>query len=510
MGLSYRNIIDENKLKDALSSGDFSGVLKTKENLARKNAVRYIKGYAEETAIEALAKSLGLDSALFKQLFGIETKITDNYDPYHLNDSKKEEFWYDNNDQQVGRDVQSKYDEDTNTFKRGLYSFKEYDPDPEGKGYGSDFWYEDPLIPSFELYFDHLSPLFNDENVSNCLNYFLNQYATIDPVGYANRRQMWNEFKNVFFRIFEKILTNDKESQNVSRNFKNKSYYITKISGLNNINKKIINHGTHGITRDGDKITITINEDVSMIAWYLSELYKNIIYSYKEQRYMFPENLLRFNMLIKINDMRNFQIPKNKNGNVEYEISPKSQIIYTLHDCYFDFFESRNFNEEMEIGGYGAAPLNTPSTLSFDIYYKSVTRSSNYPLIAQSTALSNTNQDPLLKEYYNTLDRIKMTPTDNEPKKYLDQLITKAKQTAVNTGLDYLDNLETKLREIRGSAVNNLLKQFRNATNINKIEPDNIYDPGFNNRASFRNFAKREAAGLVNLLEDSAREAFNF
>ncbi len=43
-----------------------------------------------------------------------------------------------------------------------------------------------------------------------------------------------------------------------------------------------------------DKITITMNEDVSMIAWYLSELYNNISYSYRNQRFMFPENLLRF------------------------------------------------------------------------------------------------------------------------------------------------------------------------------------------------------------------------
>ena len=153
MGVSYRNIIDENKLKDALTSGDFSNVLKSpKESLSRKSAVRYIKGYAEESAIEALSKSLGLNTPLFKQIFGIEDKIIDDYDPYHLSDSKKEEFWIENDNPKIGRDVQSKYDEDTNTFKRGLYSFKEYDP--EDRGYGADFWYEDPLFPAFELYFD--------------------------------------------------------------------------------------------------------------------------------------------------------------------------------------------------------------------------------------------------------------------------------------------------------------------------------------------------------------------
>ena len=73
-----------------------------------------------------------------------------------------------------------------------------------------------------------------------------------------------------------------------------------------------------------------------------------------------------------------------------------------------------------------------------------------------------------------------------------------------------MDNLENKLRDIRGSAVNNLLSQFRTLTGINKIEPDNVYNPDFNNRASVANFGKSIASGLLNDLENSARNAANF
>ena len=97
-----------------------------------------------------------------------------------------------------------------------------------------------------------------------------------------------------------------------------------------------------------------------------------------------------------------------------------------------------------------------------------------------------------------------------QPKGYLDQLKGKAAQTIVNAAANYTDNLETKLREIRGSAVNNLLQQFRNLTTINKIEPDNVYNPDFNNRVSLKNLGKEVSSGLLNDLENTVKGAANF
>jgi hypothetical protein len=504
--------------------------------------------------------------------YSIDNQNLDAYDPYHTTDAKNEEFWGVD-----GKSVQRINDDDTYTFKRGLYT-----------QYGlrqNDFWYEDPFIPSFEIFFNENSPFFNDRSEPNCLRYFIDKYSQIDPTGYNNRLDLWQEFKKVFFKIFEKDL-----QDNQNRNIQNKPYYITKISGLNNLNKKMIKYNE-------DKITITINEDVSMIAWYLSELYNNISYSYRNQRFMFPENLLRFDMTIKINDMRIFQVPNSNNTSsptvpvdsnytgkdIKYNLSPKSQIIYTLHDCNFNFFESKNYGDDLEIGGYGVG-TPTPSNLSFDIFFKSVTRYSKYPLIENGYSINawgdslytknNESGDKGTKQnYYNDLDRIK-NETEPTQKSYntknissakdyvynqssfsletelrqdrvktnniayedylnqtqrtkknntdinlgtitpktnlLNDLFEKSKRTITSQGVNYLYNVENRISQLRGEIVNDLLDQFRKKTTINKIEPDNVYDPGFNNNIKLENVGKSMASSLLNDLENTIKQTGNF
>ena len=518
MPVSFRNLIDTSQLADALTSGDFSKVIKKRN----QNIAKYIKGYANDTAIEALANSIdpNLNLGIVKQAFGLENKQLDEYDPYHTTDSKKESFWYDNGDTEVdGKTIQKEYDQDTNTFKRALYSNSEF-----GSYRINDFWYEDPFYPAFELFFYDDSPFFiGDDTIEetpkdNSLKKFLFEYRGLDPVGYQARFNLWKEFKRVFFKIFNKEI-----ERNDHRNLKNKVYYITKIAGLENLNHKFINYGE-------DKITITLNEDVSMLAYYISELYNNLIYSYRNQRYMFPENVLRFDLMIKINDIRKFQIPQSDNipsqtmpinrdyldnKKIKNIIAPESYILYRLHDCTFNFFESRNHGNEIEIGGYGVGQTYVAQTLSFDIFYKSVTRISSYPLIKDSYSIDSWN-DSYEKngglagtelKYENDLNRIaKEAP---QKKGFLNKLLAKGAQTLVNTAADYADNLETKLREVRGSAVNGLLSQFRNVTTINKIEPDNVYKPDFNNRSSVKNAARSLGSSLLNDLEETTRNALN-
>lgn len=517
MPLSFKNIINENELSNAITTGDFSNVLK-KPNAT---SVKYIKGYAQDSTIEALSNNLNINKGLFQQAFGIEKKEEDAYDPYHTTDAKSENFWYfnDNKDKRNGKDVQLEYDKVTSAFKRGLYSEFGYNQ--------NNYWYEDPIIPSFELYFDTSdSPLFAGDNSiesetkPNSLKDFLKKYMEIDSDYYPNRFDMWKEFKNMFLKIFNTKLENSIENNK-------KQYYISKISGLNNLNKKMINYGE-------DKITITLNEDVSMVAWYISELYNNLIYSYKNQRYMFPDNVLRFNLHIKINDIRNFQLPQNNNsssvtnnvnnntitnGTIKNIISPKSEIIYELHDCNFNFFESRNHEDEIIVGGYGESMPNTPSKMSFDIIFKSVTRSSKFPLInnslsisaAESKIITRTSKEKNIGTF-SDLNDMKNKIKDKTPdkKSYLNNLLEKGKQTVINTGLNYMENLEEKLRNSKGSAINGLLSQFRNLSNINKIEPDNVYLSNFNDRTSVKNTARKIGSDLLNNLENTIRESTNF
>ena len=518
MPLSFRNIIDTNQLADALTSGDYSKVIKKKN----QNLAKYIKGYAQDNAVEALANSIdpNMNLDLFRRAMGLENKKMDEYDPYHTSDAKKEEFWYNDSSKLTdGKLIQSKYDEDTNLFKRGLYS------NAELGGYRqTDYWYEDPFVPSFELFFDNETPLFSQDNRENSIMSFINKYAQIDSIGYSKRGLLWEEFNKVFFKIFEKKINYN------SRNRFNKAYYISKIEGLNNLTKKITSYGE-------DKITITINEDVSMFAYYISELYNNLVYSFRNKRYMFPENVLRFNLSIIINDVRQFQLPESKNQSapnipnnpgyldnkfIKYTISPKSHIIYTLHDCTFNFFESRNYEDSIEIGGYNSISY-TPQALKFDITYKSVTRSSTFPLIENSYSIDAWESELFFEgnvsgfdmnngtdsKFFNDLKRINTNSTP-EAKSFTNQLLSKGAQTIVNTAANYVDNLEARLREVRGSAVNGLLQQFRNTTKINKIEPDNVYSPDFNNRVSVKNLGTQMASGILNELENTIRQSANF
>jgi hypothetical protein len=73
-----------------------------------------------------------------------------------------------------------------------------------------------------------------------------------------------------------------------------------------------------------------------------------------------------------------------------------------------------------------------------------------------------------------------------------------------------MDNLEKKLREVRGGVVNDLLLQFNNSTRINKIEPDNVYNVNFNNPTSLKNLGKAVASNLLTDLENNIRNSANF
>jgi len=551
----------EENFFDSTITGSVNGSL---TNSSKKKSIvnaKYINGYITDSSIDAISTGMNIDKNLLKQMLGVGNPSVDQYDPNHTSDAKIEEFWFANNGEKLdGKTIQAKYDSDTDTFKKGLRSNSTLG------GYDqTDFWYEDPFVPSFELFFNDESAFFDSSAAPNSLKYFIGNYGSAFDDNYITRLKMWEEFKNVFFKIFEK-----RTERNENRNKKNKAYYISKIAGLNNLNKKIITFGE-------DKLTITINEDVSMIAWYLSELYNNLIYSYKNQRYMFPENVIRFDMDIKINDMREYQIPQSinerspgsdvnnnyPNKNIKNDISPKSNMVYTLHDCTFNFFESNNHQDDIEIGGYGT-PSYTPQSLSFDIFYKSVSRYSNFPLIKGFSSINAWGEDLLsiadgtTQSYDNTIDEISKNQPDQ--KSYLNSSLAKSQQNVVNQGLNYEDNLssklrdlktnivskitpkvtpesiynsnnflgtvekgvinqglnfvnslETQLREERGKVVNGLISQFRNLTTINKIEPDNVYQSNFNNRTNVVNAGRQLASGILNDLENAIKKgAINF
>ncbi|MCK9446567.1 hypothetical protein M0Q50_06850 [bacterium] len=235
----------------------------------------------------------------------------------------------------------------------------------------TDFMYEDPTYLGFSMYIllDD-SPLFNYgdkietiHNNNSAIN-FINKYSTISAI--AKRKPVYNEFVNNILKIFS---TNDSNHKGP------KQYYISSISGLDKLNTKMVEY-------EKDIISVTLTEDVSMRVQYLAELYNNLVYSYKDGKQMIPENCLRFGLMIKIADMRNYKIGG------EYKITNVPYIVYKLYDCNFDFTESKNTKDAITIAGF-AGLEQTPADLTLKIKYKSVERVFKSSLIKDSHRMEN-------------------------------------------------------------------------------------------------------------------------
>ena len=260
------------------------------------------------------------------------------------------------------------------------------------------YMYQDPLFAIFDVILDtEYSPLLSVRQGISSIQSFLSDYAVIP--GIEVRQKVYNEFKTTLYKLFN---TGFREID------RNKSYYINTISGLDKMTAKIVDF-------EKDKITMVLNDDISMITTYLAQLYNNLVYSYKDQRYMFPANLLRFNMYIKIHDVRNMinYHPKfkpydsNDEENSLNESFDKSYQIYYLQDCTFDFFKSKTFDDSITVGGFEASVNNKASTVSLEITYKSISVESGFPLIKnnmtdkESSALTLQNKAFTLESFLN-------------------------------------------------------------------------------------------------------------
>lgn len=357
-----------------------------------------------------------------------------------------------------------------------LHSFRTYN-----YGYHDEnFNYEDPLYESFDIQIDtQNSALFkgmklystNTSNENPVRNFLQNSGYNIDDL--TNRVKLHEEFVNTFFRIFSP------EFKHNLPGFKsNKAYYINQIDGLDKLNAKIVKYRE-------DKITITLHEDVSYLSTYIAELYNNLYYSYSNQRVMVPDNLLRFNIKIKMTDFRNFKNTKTK-----------PSILYTLYDCNFEFHDSRSFTGGLVSAGIQQS-IPTASVLPFNIYYKSIGREFYSPIVnASPLYLDNKSKQPSvsavseqgLATFINNSYKEKITPK-RKRSLLLDSLVGELENQARGIGRSIVRklNLSDPLNDIASnlyyglSAEGFLAKKGQELIqNIGKKVIDKIDDDGFN------------------------------
>lgn len=416
-----------------------------------------------------------------------------------VEDARLQQYLTDPSDEPIMQSI------DENTFK-----FHDFE---------NDFAYEDNTFLGFELLFEvDASPLFNygDKNgyQINSAKDFINKYNNISEI--ASREKIYDNFILELNKIFDTT-----EKENILS--KNKSYYIETITGLDKLTAKMTNY-------EEDRIIVTLTEDISLRASYLAELYNNLIYSYKNQRYLIPENCLRFDLSIKITDIRSFKIPNpdydatitdpsNINSYPEIKNENPSYIVFKLHDCNFEFFDSRSFDDGITVAGFDALD-NGANNLEFGIKYKSISKEFASPLIKNSLFISNkrtaiinaenlksdqlfNNQisnETLVTENFKNTERDKsILPNINNN----DENLTQNLRNTISSNVDtYKEKLVNKFENIRGSLIQDMKRQVRTITNITEIYPSNVYDSDFR-KLSLENFVRGLSTDLSNNIESA-------
>jgi len=272
-------------------------------------------------------------------------------------------------------------DPNSNMFRYGLF-FDEYSS------------VEDPTLLGFTCEIDDSenSPLFGTGEYS--ARAFINKYSNMPEI--AARDTLLTQFQRnikMMFKSQESTKTSESDFPYV------KAHYLEKVVGLKVLSNKFIKYKE-------DELVFTMHEDVTMYAQYLAQLYNNLSYSFRNGKMMIPENLLRFNLVIKITEIRNFKtVVKRVFDATDGESSKRtlinvnsSQLRYTLYDCNFNFFESQNHGDDIQVGGIGGSVTST-SNMDFKLHFKNVSRFFKSEIVDDLQGTTNGRTDMNDREY---------------------------------------------------------------------------------------------------------------
>ena len=329
-------------------------------------------------------------SALNLLNFGTKWKLV--YDQYTDKDSYPFRYWYHFSNIPDGRD--------------DLFNFAQQEGEQGGRGYIELLdSIEDPTVLGFSLRIDYEnSPLFkttvgnkttSDKN--DDFNFAQQEgqqgadtSATSDPLKEnppknsalefidrykAQHRELvmceeyLEEFSIAAKKIFEapETVVADGVSYNNPKNeipFKN--HYIYEIKGLDKLDNYFVEYSENN--KDHETLEIVLGEDVRMFTNRMKFLYKNLTWSYNMGKKLIPENKLRFNLYIKVSDIRKFTSGFNK----EIVEDKYSRVIYELKDCEFLFDESLN-PSSLKVGGFNGVNEDY-ANLNLKIKYRKVNR----------------------------------------------------------------------------------------------------------------------------------------
>ena len=262
-------------------------------------------------------------------------------------------------------------DGNSDVFRYGLFKFP-------------DSAYEDPIFCGFTIEIDD-SP--NSAFFNQVLPFLQNKGK--NRVELSSRIPVYNEFVSKIVQMFksqESVASPDEKSIYI------KSHYINTVSGLDLLSKKFVEWKK-------DFLEFELYEDIAMYSSYLAFLYNDLTYSYDTGRQMIPENLLKFNMYIKISNIKNLtSIDKLLSTNpTDQQIAQALKdnvtcIVYKLTDCQFDFFDSKPMTDEITQAGIDAGLVGN-SVVKMKMYFKYINREIYNPLVNNSISMDDSQTD---------------------------------------------------------------------------------------------------------------------
>lgn len=392
---------------------------------------------------------------------------------------------------------------------------------------------EDPVILGFDLSIDSNSPLFTE------LPAFFDFADQNGLTEISSKRTLYNDF------ITQLSLFFNNNSQDIEFNAF-KSHYITNITGLNNL----VESSTKQFNKYGDDaLDISFREDVKLNAAYLMNAYKTLTWSKVRGKELIPINLLRFNMNIKISEMRNFSkiikaavevpsapptqaqriqngIPNPKakvndveepeNAPIEYRdvlsviVDNIANWNYTVYDCSFQF--DTPFHKDT-ISNKDATYLDESdiriiykfSTMRFETFRESFEQmgQSFVTTDSESIILNNLNFNNVKSDENIAQDsslnspELRTATTPKEPYETLDKTVNREKEKNRNKGL---------ISNLVDTENNNFLqknKAFKALTDSGLSAADAVAVFGINRLETARN-------GLINDALQKFRKATGF
>jgi len=188
---------------------------------------------------------------------------------------------------------------------------------------------EDPTILGVDMRLNtQNSPLLN-EAITSFIKAFGTTYNEI-----SSREVMLYRFREQLYKFIPSDLTADASYRRA------KTFYLQSVTGLDKLVEAGGPDAKYFIDYGKDVITLEFLEDVSQNMGYLSSLYKTLSYSKINGKEMIPPNLLKFDIDIKVTEMRNYKrnVTDPKNPKRINSFNDRiSTYYYTLYECQFVF-----------------------------------------------------------------------------------------------------------------------------------------------------------------------------